>query len=321
MPGGFNNPVVGGDGELVRVKMRSVNYVPGVSGWAVFRDGDAEFNNAIFRGEIVVGGATPPNFELTETIPAELVTFYQTNWLGTIASFVMKMNVNANTYLYEILLSTSSVGPARAVGQVIAGDVRETYLAYSAGSGSVIVFGTFTETAVQMFSRNLLGDPDTVNSDMLWGNTSLPRGTLIGGFQRIVSFSFTSTTSLTEQLATTFGSFVFTSGRAFEFELNVMIKSAAAQSPGINLHKTNLAGTLLSGGRYPVPLTGVDIPLLKRGVFINTSGVDVTALLALGVQPQVATAVTVDTGAGGLSGYFHVKDIGAASEYTSSPSV
>lgn len=321
MPGGFNNPVVGGDGELVRVKMRSFNYVPGVSGWAIFRNGDAEFNNAIFRGEIVVGGATPPNFELTETIPAELVTFYQTNWTGTIASFVMKMNVSANTYLYEILLSASSVGPARAVGAVIAGNVRETYLAFTSGTNSVMAFGEFTPSTVQMFGNNLLGDPDTPGSDMLWGNTSLPRGTLIGGFQRIVSLAFTSTTALTEQLATTFGSFVFTNGRAFEYELNVQIKSAAAQSPGVNIHKTNLAGTLLHGGRYPIPLTGVDIPLFKVGVFVNTSGADVTALLALGIQPQVATAVSVDTGTGGLSGYIHVRDIGAASEYSGSPSV
>lgn len=45
----FANPVMGG-GNLARPVMKSPDYVPGVSGWAIFRNGNAEFNNLSIRG-------------------------------------------------------------------------------------------------------------------------------------------------------------------------------------------------------------------------------------------------------------------------------
>lgn len=47
----FSNPIVAGT-ELVRKAIQSPNYVTGVSGWSINRDGTAEFSNIIARGEI-----------------------------------------------------------------------------------------------------------------------------------------------------------------------------------------------------------------------------------------------------------------------------
>lgn len=49
----FSNPIVGGN-ILVRPAIQSPDYVAGVSGWAIMRDGTAEFNDATFRGEVEV---------------------------------------------------------------------------------------------------------------------------------------------------------------------------------------------------------------------------------------------------------------------------
>lgn len=49
----FNNDVVGGT-TLLRVAIQSANYVPGVSGWSINRDGSAEFATGTFRGPVVV---------------------------------------------------------------------------------------------------------------------------------------------------------------------------------------------------------------------------------------------------------------------------
>lgn len=49
---GFNNSVVGGQGTLVRESIHSPDYVPGVSGWTINRDGSAEFNGVTFRGTL-----------------------------------------------------------------------------------------------------------------------------------------------------------------------------------------------------------------------------------------------------------------------------
>jgi hypothetical protein len=69
----FSNPVVGGeDGELIRPAIQSPNYVPGVSGWTINRDGSAEFNNVTIRfdlatGSIVVGPPTGPQVVIRTT--------------------------------------------------------------------------------------------------------------------------------------------------------------------------------------------------------------------------------------------------------------
>lgn len=51
----FGNPVVGGN-KLIRPAIQSPNYVPGVSGWTINRDGTAEFNDVTVRGDIVITG-------------------------------------------------------------------------------------------------------------------------------------------------------------------------------------------------------------------------------------------------------------------------
>lgn len=53
----FENPVVAGT-TLIREAIISPDYVPGVSGWAIFADGTAEFNDATMRGAIEAGGGT-----------------------------------------------------------------------------------------------------------------------------------------------------------------------------------------------------------------------------------------------------------------------
>ncbi len=51
---GFSNPILGGT-VLVRPAIKSPNYVPGVAGWSINRDGSAEFQNLISRGTIIAG--------------------------------------------------------------------------------------------------------------------------------------------------------------------------------------------------------------------------------------------------------------------------
>lgn len=49
----FTSPVVAGT-TLVAPAIRSANYVPGVSGWTINRDGTSEFAGGTFRGAVVV---------------------------------------------------------------------------------------------------------------------------------------------------------------------------------------------------------------------------------------------------------------------------
>lgn len=47
-------PIVGGT-VLIIERVQSQNYVAGSSGWAIDADGDAEFNNLVARGELIIG--------------------------------------------------------------------------------------------------------------------------------------------------------------------------------------------------------------------------------------------------------------------------
>lgn len=61
---GFNHPIVDGKGNLIIPVQKSADYVPGVSGWAIFSDGSAEFNNGTFRGTVTAGTFAGTNFLL-----------------------------------------------------------------------------------------------------------------------------------------------------------------------------------------------------------------------------------------------------------------
>jgi hypothetical protein len=51
----FTNPLVAGT-TLIRTAIHSPNYVQGVSGWTINKDGSAEFNNVTVRGALYVMG-------------------------------------------------------------------------------------------------------------------------------------------------------------------------------------------------------------------------------------------------------------------------
>ena len=53
--GGFSNPVTNAIGTLVRTAMQSLGFLSGSTGWQIKRDGNAEFNQVIIRGSVLIG--------------------------------------------------------------------------------------------------------------------------------------------------------------------------------------------------------------------------------------------------------------------------
>jgi hypothetical protein len=47
---GFTDPIIGGAVKLIRNAIQSPNFITGVSGWTINKDGSAEFNNLTIRG-------------------------------------------------------------------------------------------------------------------------------------------------------------------------------------------------------------------------------------------------------------------------------
>lgn len=57
---GFSDPIIGGDGALVYPSIHSPDYLPGVSGWTINKDGSAEFSDVTVRGEFDSVSSTGP---------------------------------------------------------------------------------------------------------------------------------------------------------------------------------------------------------------------------------------------------------------------
>jgi hypothetical protein len=54
----WDDPIAASDGSLVYPGLQSINFVTGVTGWRIARNGDVEFNNGTFRGTLVIRNPT-----------------------------------------------------------------------------------------------------------------------------------------------------------------------------------------------------------------------------------------------------------------------
>jgi len=117
----FSNPVVGGIGTLIRDFIQSVNFVTGISGWRISRNGDVEFNAGTFRGVITSGGlfiyAGPPVFGnlIAAIAPLAGVDPYGNSYGQGLSSASNGLGLTFNDYhavlggLFETRLGISSI--------------------------------------------------------------------------------------------------------------------------------------------------------------------------------------------------------------------
>lgn len=160
----FSSPVVGGSGDLIREQIKSPNYVPGISGWIIERDGDVEFNNLVARGEVLIpgddsseiaiikvlnGGSLQPEIRLTPGDPAGFGgyhpgTIFASEQFSGDPDRILELDIEGprwdfvNAFSPSIRLVGSSF-PANATPAVIEmyGDTR--ILNWAGGTGNLAV--------------------------------------------------------------------------------------------------------------------------------------------------------------------------------------
>ena len=78
----FSNPIASGT-ILAQIAIQSPNFVPGVSGWAIYQNGSAEFNDIDVLGGIIGGtisGATISGSTITgSSVTADIVNIESAN--------------------------------------------------------------------------------------------------------------------------------------------------------------------------------------------------------------------------------------------------
>lgn len=101
----FTNDIAGGQGSLVRNWLQSANFVTGVSGWQIRKDGNVEFNNGTFRGSITSGTNPGQHVVINDGVTGDAVQVYDSGNLlvynidkfGLATSYYRGGGVNQNT--------------------------------------------------------------------------------------------------------------------------------------------------------------------------------------------------------------------------------
>jgi len=115
---GFSNSILGGQSALIRAAIKSPNFVTGISGWTINKDGSAEFNDLTIRGAF---------FGLDYIINSSGLFFYSGtpaagNLVASVAS-VSGTDAHTNAYLDGTTTYATSGGNARAT-QLGSGNVN-----------------------------------------------------------------------------------------------------------------------------------------------------------------------------------------------------
>jgi len=322
---GFANDVVNAIGVITRQVMKSVNYIAGVDGWAIFRNGNAEFNSGTFRGALQIGPDAGPDLLIGSTVPTVVSDFYFTNYLGAVGAFAFLLKVDNDNYYYQVLLTSSDLGPAFGRGWVIAGALKEEYFSYFDGTQLVAEFAGdgLTQEMEWVLGKGKMilgtGDPTDSYADLIFNNISLPRGLV---FMERVTGTLSTTAATTEQkIFTSTLAWDFPTGRAYMVEVIGQIFTAGAVPvrTRIRVRKgTGTGGTLLvSPALNEIDSASTDIPVYVQGIFVNTSGANVNTKLTITFQNTAAQVISWDGGTGAPNVCaIRVTDIGDTAFYT-----
>lgn len=351
---GFDNPLTGGEGVLIYPRIKSEDFVPGVSGWSIERDGDAEFNNVVVRGDLMV--YRNPSGTLLCSIDENGIRFYDTD--GT--TVVSEQDENGlsvfdpstmQTSLFgrgKILLQNEDVpghtlNVARISAQVTNSPASQPYTYIDSPS---IDGGDYS--AMYIMGEDLVGgaprfelfgvagpsggsggtfrlrrgldfqteDADSASPASFPGLISVGRGIR----QQKTSNTSSSGIGTTETVILTGDPFIARVGRAYRVPLiGGWAGNTAGNRAEVRLRKTDAAGALLGTWLRTCQSVGGGDPMAWPGTaiyFRNTGTSDVTFNPALTLQ-QAGGGGTVQGWGNGADiefGYV-IEDCGAASNY------
>ncbi len=328
----FTNPVIGGENTLIRSAIRSPDYVAGVSGWTINKDGTAEFNNAVFRGEVLVtdpdgsyvriydenpgDGALiemglPSGVGVTQT-PGRLFTDTSIPFFGMPGIVLESPSVDGAPV--AVISLGSNTTSDTSIGLMGATDIRhqaENDLDLLAGNAVGVQLtqpdGQFNVTGTRLISsfdgRMRLGPDD--------GEVS--RGWVAGAI--ITANNAGVINSEAVQLSALDGAgnpFTFRAGRAYKVVVRGGVTTTATASPPLwRLKKTNTGGQQFDVWRTACTATGTTFPATYTTGFRCDPANDVTAIIVLTLTAPAGVTIQL-TGAATSPAVLDIYDDGIA---------
>lgn len=347
--GGFSNPVFGG-GTLIRPALQSPNYVAGVSGWTVKRNGDAEFNNLTIRGQFL--GAdfiiNSSGIFLYSGTPA------LGNMTGSWAS-VAGLDAFGNAYpagfkiystfgtltLSPVDGSLQSIGSGGSIVQIFdgsmtwqgPGDSDQALIDQNnrgTTNGSLTLFGGGTNASDQsaylgLVTKTVGNDPLIQFANSAGGQASLVNETIDMGRGVQSQVSITANVSgitTTEVVLMTLPSMTYKNNRAYKVTLWGLSQSTTAST--YFLYRLRKGSASTTGTIYKDQMR---VPTLSTAstngavslvfTLVNTSGADITT--AVTWTGSVAAGTGIFAASAGNVAQATVEDCGLASQWPGQP--
>jgi hypothetical protein len=286
------------------------------------------FRNRILN-ELIIGSASGPGLIIATPVPAALQLHYGIVEGINLAQAYIGIINDLGDYWYE--LGGDNGGQTfYAAGVVYQGDVRELVRGLSgtataprqiwhgAQGGLVRLGSAGVHTSIGPSIPNNNGAQVIGNwlalwagTDLIYGDRSMGRGPVL--FEAITS-TISSPAAAAENTMFTTASYTFEDGRAYRAELVGQVSSTVIQRCRFRLRKgTGTGGTaLIVPANTLIDAANTDVNVYIPGVFVNTSGGDITTTLTVTFNPTVATAVRWDGAGAAAAAYILVEDVGSA---------
>jgi hypothetical protein len=173
---GFSNAVVGGAQKLIRAAIQSPNFLTGISGWIIRKNGTAEFSSGIFRGTITASSFAGTDFILNQN---GLFIYTGTPAAGNLFVSIAPL-AGANdgfTNAYKAGIQIQGVGDAgQSILFTLIGNLAELVFPSSAsfeGTASNLFTGLVGSGGTQVIQTGLSGPKGNVVGSLDWTQLQL----------------------------------------------------------------------------------------------------------------------------------------------------
>lgn len=322
----FDDNFAAGDGTIIYPALKSPNYVPGVSGWRIARDGSAEFADVTIRGEFSANNGLVTiddtglhligTTQRTDIAPTTGVVVYGQPSNGGYAQLEGSPGFGGILYLQPEILSPNTTDPGKMYADImaVAGPAYYPYisivsprLTQSPGgynTGAVIILGQSNTSPADdsqvTIDASVLASRDRLTVD---GND------MGKGMWSYAGNTADSAASTTEQVVLTIASTVYKANRLYRVDITGRIAPAAAAQPLMQVRKTNLAGAVeFVLGRVTCAAAQEYAP--PTSIYFQIGGSDVTTALALTLD---GGGVSTRHESGSVGRTFTTWDVGLAS--------
>lgn len=306
----FDDPLVAG-ATLVRTAIQSADYVAGVSGWKIARNGDVEFNNGDFRGDVIVTASDGTRVTILANNGSRISFRPPTNIYDPLrdqegyitSNAIANMGVALNAYLQLASPVVNDASFAPAIVTLLSAPTDG--LVYSGMQYSRQL------TEIESDLRVKFGDLKVDNDIIAVGPNN---GVLGRGIELVASLSSNSTAiGNSEAMVLDTITKSFKAGRAYKLSIiGTYLNSAASQSPNFRFRKgSGLAGgTIGLGVRTAGSTIAGSSTMLEQGCFIRVGVSDISTPITMTASASASFTVTVLAGT-----HVIVTDVGPATMF------